>query len=263
MAQTLRIKTAGGLTKMTLAPRCRKSDGYQSRREKRNMTTAAQKYINNRAQHSQLEFLLAANVRPGDWFLVLTYDDRHLPSNWDAADRSMKAFCRRLRESRRPEKTVYFYNIERCHYSECSECCHRWHHHIILPGGIPLSTIEGLWGRGLVLHKRIKLDPDHTYGSLASYMLKESNEFPGKRGWRSSRGLVKPEEDVIIVPDDYVIEQPDGPNVMVLEAPESSQTVYGRLQKIKFQVLDGYENLVLSSIKHKRRRSRRNSKAAT
>ena len=65
MAQTLRIKTAGGLTKMTLSPRCRKSDGYQSRREKHNMSSAAQKYINGRAQRSQLEFLLAANVKPG------------------------------------------------------------------------------------------------------------------------------------------------------------------------------------------------------
>ena len=94
-------------------------------------------------------------------------------------------------------------------------------------------------------------------------MLKESNEFPGKRGWRSSRGLKKPEEDVIIVPDDYVIEQPEGANVMVLEAPEVSQTVYGRLQKIKFQVLDGYENPVLPSIKRKRRNHRPKRKAAT
>ena len=111
--------------------------------------------------------------------------------------------------------------------------------------------------------KRIKLDPDHTYGSLASYMLKESNEFPGKRGWRSSRGLAKPDEDVIIVPDDYVIEQPEGANVMVLEAPEVSQTIYGRLQKIKFQVLDGYENPVIQSVKRKRRRVRSKRKAAT
>lgn len=227
------------------------------------MSSAAQKYINNRAQRSQLEFLLAANVRPGDWFLVLTYDDRHLPASWDAADRTMKAFCRKLRESRRPQWTMYFYNIERCHYSERPETCHRWHHHIILPGDISLETITEIWGRGLVFPKRIRLDPDHTYGSLASYMLKESNEFPGKRGWRSSRGLARPEEDVIIVPDDYVIEPPDAPNVMVLEAPEVVQTVYGRLQKIKFQTLDGYEAPVLSSIKRKRRSRRKSSRAAT
>lgn len=263
MAQTLRIKTAGGLTKMTLSPRCRKKDGYQSRREKHNMSSAAQKYINSRAQRSQLEFSLAANVSKGDWFLVLTYDDAHLPSSWDAADRAMTAFCRKLRESRRPTWTMYYYNIERSHFSDRPEDCHRWHHHIILPGDISLSTITSFWGRGLVFSKRIRLDPDHTYGTLASYMLKESNEFPGKRGWRCSRGLKKPEEDTIIVPDDYVIEQPDGPNVMVLEAPEVSQTVYGRLQKMKFQVLDGYENPVVSSIKRKRRKSRCKQKAAT
>ena len=67
MAQMLRIKTAGGLTKISLAPKIKKSDGYQTRKEKRRMTSAAQKYVNAKAQHDQLEFLLAANVRAGDW----------------------------------------------------------------------------------------------------------------------------------------------------------------------------------------------------
>ena len=113
MAQTLRIKTAGGLTKLSLSPRIKKSDGYQTRREKKKISTAAQKYVNAKAQHDQLEFLLAANVRPGDWFVTLTYDDQHLPDCWDRADKSMQWFFRKLRESRRPAKTIYFYNIER------------------------------------------------------------------------------------------------------------------------------------------------------
>lgn len=260
MAQTLRIKSAGGLTAMTLSPRCKKSDGYQSRREKRNMSSAAQKYINSKNQRSQLEFSLAANARPGDWFLVLTYDDQHLPDCWAAADKRAQAFFRKLREKRKPAWTMYYYNIERNHYSERPEDNHRWHHHVVISGEIDLALIEQLWGNGLVFARRLILDPDHTYGSLASYMLKESNEFPGKRGWRCSRGLAKPEVDVIIVPDDYTIEAPDGVNVMVLEAPEVCQTVYGRLQKIKFQALDGYETPVLSSIP---RRAATTAKAAT
>lgn len=247
MAQTLRIKTAGGLTKMSLSPRVKKSDGFQSRREKKKLSSAAQKYINAKVQHDQLEFLLAANVRQGDWFVTLTYDDGHLPDCWDRADKSMQWFFRKLRERRKPEKTIYFYNIERAHFSSRPDCCHRWHHHAVIPQEVPLETMRELWGKGHIDAHPIKLDKDHTYGSLATYLLKESNEFPGKRGWRSSKGLAKPEVDCLIVDDDFVIQPPESDGVMVLDNPGPQLTVYGRFQIIKFQALDGYDGDVLSS----------------
>lgn len=253
MAQTLRIKAAGGLVKMTLSPRCRPSDGFHTRREKHKISSAAQKYINDKAQRSQLEFLLAANVRPDDWFITLTYDDRHLPTNWDAANKSMQAFCRKLRESRSPEKTMYFYNIERAHHSGDAEQSHRWHHHMVLTGDVDAALLPAMWGKGHVHFQRIKLDAEHTYGSLATYLLKESNEFPGKRGWRSSRGLNKPETDVIIVPDDYTLTPPTGSNVMVLENPGAQESVYGTFQILKFQTLDRYETRGLPLTKNRSR----------
>ncbi len=256
MAQTLRIKTAGGLTKMSLSPRCRKSDGYQTRREKKKISSAAQRYINSKAQRDQLEFLLAANIHAGDWFLVLTYDDRHLPADWSEANRIMQGFCRRIREARAPEKTVYFYNIERNHAADSPSQHHRWHHHMIIQGDADREMLERLWGKGMVLCKRIVLDPDHTFGSLATYLLKEASEFPGKRGWRSSRGLKKPEVDSMVVPDDYTIEAPDSDGVMVLENPGPQLTVYGRFQTIKWQALDRYENAVIDSVLSKKQRHR-------
>lgn len=262
MAQTLRIKTAGGLTKISLSPRIKKSDGFQSRREKKKISSAAQKYINGKAQHDQLEFLLAANVRQGDWFVTLTYDDVHLPDCWGRADKNMQWFFRKLRESRKPEKTIYFYNIERAHWSEDEACCHRWHHHAVIPQEVPLETIQALWGKGLVDAHPIILDKDHTYGSLATYLLKESNEFPGKRGWRSSKGLAKPEVDCMVVDDDYVIQPPESDGVMVLDNPGPQVTVYGRFQVLKFQALDGYDGGMIFS-NHARRRKTPGRRAAT
>nr|DAY77286.1 MAG TPA: replication gene A protein [Caudoviricetes sp.] len=262
MAQTLRIKTAGGLTKLSLSPRIKKSDGYQTRREKKKISTAAQKYVNAKAQHDQLEFLLAANVRPGDWFVTLTYDDQHLPDCWDRADKNMQWFFRKLRESRRPAKTIYFYNIERAHWSDDPGCCHRWHHHAVIPQEVAPEAIQQLWGRGHVDMHPIILDRDHTYGSLATYLLKESSEFPGKRGWRSSKGLAKPEVDCMVVDDDYVIPAPEGEAVMVLDNPGPQLTVYGKFQVLKFQALDGYDGGVLSSKHARRRRSPRRRAAA-
>ena len=265
MAQTLRIKTAGGLTKISLSPRIKKNDGYQTRKEKKRISSAAQKYINAKAQHDQLEFLLAANVRPGDWFVTLTYDDQHLPDSWNRADKSMQWFFRKLRENRRPAKTIYFYNIERAHWSEDKACCHRWHHHAVIPQEVPLEMIQMLWGKGHINAHAIVLDKEHTYGHLATYLLKESNEFPGKRGWRSSKGLKKPEVDCMIVDDEYVIQPPESNGVMVLENPGPQLTAYGRFQIVKFQELTGldrYENSVLLS-KQARRKYPPKLKAAT
>lgn len=263
MAQTLRIKTAGGLTKMSLSPRIKKNDGFQTRREKKRISSAAQKYINAKAQHDQLEFLLAANVLPGDWFVTLTYDDHHLPDNWDRAYKNMQAFCRKLRESRRPLKTIYFYNIERAHYSEDPACCHRWHHHFVVSGDVDMDELRSMWGRGIVNAHRLVLDKDHTYGSLATYLLKEANEFAGKRGWRCSRGLAKPEVDAIVVPDDYELQPPDGQGIMVLENQGPQLTVYGRFQVLKYQTLDGYKTGMLSSkYAHRKRRGERKQAAA-
>lgn len=262
MAQTLRIKTAGGLTKISLSPRVKKSDGFQTRREKKRISSAAQKYINSKAQRSQLEFLLAANIKPGDWFLTLTYDDSHLPDSWDRANKYMQAFCRKLRESRKPAKTIYFYNIERCHYSDDPLCSHRWHHHMVLSGSVDLSELKRMWGRGQINGHPIALDPDKTYGALATYLLKESSEFPGKRGWRSSQGLTKPETDTMIVPDDYCLQPPEGDGIMVLENPGPQLTVYGRFQILKYQALDRYENHMLLSNKTRRTHPPR-TKAAT
>lgn len=262
MAQTLRIKTAGGLTKMSLSPRVKRSDGFQSRREKKKISSAAQKYINAKARRDQLEFLLAANVKPGDWFLTLTYDDKHLPDCWDRANKRTQWFCRKLRESRPNQITMYFYNIERAHWSEDPNCCHRWHHHMVVSGDVPMETLQALWGNGHVDGHPIVLDADHTYGSLATYFLKEANEFPGKRGWRSSKGLAKPEVDSMVVDDDYVIQPPDSAGVMVLDNPGPQVTVYGRFQIIKFQALDGYDGGVLSSMYARRRKTPRR-RAAT
>lgn len=256
MAQTLRIKYAGGLTKMSLAPRIKRSDGFQTRREKKRMTSNAQKYVNSRAQHSQLEFLLAANISQGDWFVTLTYDEAHLPDGWTRANTNMQLLCRKLRESRKPQKTIYFYNIERNHSSDDPQCSHRWHHHMVVSGDVDIEALAKMWGRGHIDAHRIALDPDHTYGALATYLLKESNEFPGKRGWRSSRGLAKPETDTVIVDDDFTLQPPEDPGVMVLENDGPQVTVYGRFQTLKFQALDGYKDHVLFSIPDSRRKAR-------
>lgn len=248
MAQTVRMKTAGGLVYMSVAPRVNRTDGYTTRREKRRIASNAQRSINGKAAYLNLEFSLAANVQPGDLVLTMTYSDAFLPHCWSDADRAAKAFIRRVRARLPPGSLLYYYNIERAHYSERPAECHRYHHHMIIRCGLPPDELQNLWPYGHVNHHLFALDAERTYGSMAKYLIKERSEFPGKRAWRCSRGLRKPETDSWIVPDDYVLPVPArSPSCMILENDGPRLTEYGRFQTLKFQTDD------LTSLPHPRK----------
>lgn len=243
-SQKLKVKTAGPLTASVVYPRIYARDGITTRNAKSKMTSAAQKFINAKNQRSKLEFLLAANLKKGDFFVVLTYDDMHLPPNRKAANNNMVAFIRKLRETQAP--TAYFYNIEGSHYDDKPEENHRLHHHLyITDDGYSIKKLEKLWGRGHVYGHRLKFDAERTFGALASYMIKEAQEHPGKRAWHASKKLKKPEVKTVTVPADFILEVPKDDTILVLENSGIRETCYGRYQELKTLALDGYTTLAV------------------
>lgn len=258
--QILKVKTAGGLSMAACYPRTNPKDGFITRAAKSRMTSKAQKFINRKNQRSNLEFSLAANLRKGDWFIVLTYDDNHLPRSRADAEKCMVAFMRKLREAKAPR--AYYYNTEGKHADPKPEENKRLHHHLyITADGYTVKSIEQLWGRGHVYGHKLRFSGELTYGALASYMIKEAEEHPGKRAWHCSRNLKKPDVQTFYVADDYVILPPDDPNVIVLENSGVNDTAYGRYQEIKTQTLDGYPQGEVESVydipaKRKRRKGR-------
>lgn len=215
-------------------PRRSRYDSYAQRQGKNRLTSSAQKRINLNNQRKKLAMLIDCNLPPDSIHYVLTYDDDHLPGSWTQASRKMAALIRKVRESRKGQPTIYFYNVEGRHYSEdFPDQSHRWHHHLYMPPYFSGKELQDIWGCGHVYATPMDMDGViHTPVSRASYLIKEAGEFPGKRAWHCSRKLLKPEIETIMVPDDYLLEAPEGAGV--LDDPGYVETVYGRYRYLQY-----------------------------
>ena len=187
MAKIRKIITAGCLTIESIYTAYSPRDGYVARAEKRKISTEAQKWQNLKNAYQKLELQLAANIRPGDWKVCLTYAPEQLPSNRAAAQKDITAFLRRLR-ARRREPWVYFYRLEHKH-----KAGNHWHFHLYMTRGPEtLDDLARLWGKGDVNYcAPIVIDEDETYEKLARYIVKEAPDKLGQHLWEHSRGLAK------------------------------------------------------------------------
>ena len=77
--RTRKIITAGLLVVEAIYPRVEAKDGSRARAAKHKASSEAQKRMNAIYSWQKLELMLAANMRPGDLWLTVTYDDAHLP----------------------------------------------------------------------------------------------------------------------------------------------------------------------------------------
>lgn len=235
MAKIRKIITAGCLTIESIYTAYSPRDGYVARAEKRKISTEAQKWQNLKNAYQKLEIQLAANIRPGDWKVCLTYAPEQLPPNRAAAQKDIAAFLRRLR-SRRREPWVYFYRLEHKHKAGS-----HWHFHLYLTRGAETTDdLARLWGKGDVNYcAPIVIDEEETYEKLARYIVKEAPDKLGQHLWEHSRRLAKAEVDRVRLPDDADISVP--PGCILLGECSGSRSMYGSYHSIKFMVLPQLE----------------------
>ena len=227
MAKIRKIMTAGPLTIECIYPAPSPRDPEPVRRAKKNQSTEARRYLNLKYAYQKLELQLAANIRPGDWFLTLSYRDDALPPNRKAAMKDLSAFLRRMR-SRRKHPWCYFYRLEHKHSRGT-----RYHFHIVMTAGNESrEDMEAIWRNGNVELHKINITPAKPYEALARYMTKESPDKLGQRLWCHSLGIRKPETDRIRMPDDGDIQAPEG--AAVLDDSGTVRTAYGSWRRIKF-----------------------------
>lgn len=235
MAKIRKIITAGCLTIESIYTAYSPRDGYVARAEKRKISTEAQKWQNLKNAYQKLELQLAANIRPGDWKVCLTYAPDQLPPNRAAAQKDIAAFLRRLR-ARRQEPWVYFYRLEHKHKAGS-----RWHFHLYLTRGPETADdLARLWGKGDVNYcAPIIIDEEETYEKLARYIVKEAPDKLGQHLWEHSRRLAKAEVDRVRLPDDADISVP--PGCILLGECSGSRSIYGSYHSIKFMALPATE----------------------
>lgn len=103
--------------------------------------------LNDRTALEKLEMLVESNFFLNDLFVTLTYDDDHLPRNYDESKKILQRFIRSYREQRKAAgyDYVYVYVVEGEHGDN------RIHHHVIAPSSdAGAAAFRELWNHGNV-----------------------------------------------------------------------------------------------------------------
>lgn len=159
---------------------------------KRKRSRAAQENLNEKNAVKKFVRLANANFSERDIWGTFTYDDSHLPSSMEEAQRNIQNFIRRMKRAR--EKvglpTLKYMYVTECHEPGKVGAPVRYHHHVILSGGMSRDAVEEMWTCGGRTQTR-RLQPDD-YGitGLAIYITKAPQS--GKHRWAASKNLVQP-----------------------------------------------------------------------
>ena len=171
-------------------------------------TSLVQEAVNIKTACMRLEFLLYANFSPQDWFVTLTYDDEHLPPNYEAARKNAPAYFRKVREARRVRALPfgYVYVVEGMHGD------HRIHHHFVIQRADgDEMLLRCFWQKGSVDTRTI--EDFGGYRKVARYLTKEPRKTGklrvGQRMWTPSKGLIKPERLDVELPPGAHYSPPD------------------------------------------------------
>lgn len=159
------------------------------RAPKTRKTSKHQRDLNDKYSKRQFIRIACANFGTGDIFATFNWDNDHLPSDTDQADRDVRNFFKRVRYHRKkkgcadPLKYMYIIAIDGYVHP---------HVHILMSGdGLTRDEIEGLWHAGSRPNtRRIVPDKDFQITGLARYI---SANPRGSKRWRCSKGLKRPE----------------------------------------------------------------------
>lgn len=254
MAKRLKVITAGeGSSKLVyeyLVPITVPEGGSKRRSKLRQVSSAAQQFMNLKNSWRELELMIAQNFKAGDLVVALTYSDAYLPETRQAANALFAKFVRKLREVRRArgDELKYLYVTESQHGREEDEYFgsdssfedHRMHHHTIINATRnDYEDIRSLWEYGDII--RIEPLDIHYLTELAKYMTKEARDFGrakvGERTWNGSRNLKKYKVEYDDVRDSMTLSAPPGA-VDFTRVEETNPEGYGEMVCTRYLLLE-------------------------
>ena len=178
---------AGPLVKecRSFRPRFSQDDTREDRKAKNEILRYAHSAV-CRTQADRLELWLALFGYEGQHY-TLTYDDAHLPPDFNGVRRTLRAFMARAKRWHHDQPFDWIYAIEGKHGD------HRYHTHMILrDNDFPPAVVQYLWKYGWVDDEPV-LRKEGGYRRLAEYLTKESSDgfiIPiGRHPWSRSRTL--------------------------------------------------------------------------
>ncbi len=179
-----KIYECGNYLEVNIFPAYKKSN---QRNKKAKPTTEVQEKLNQTNAENKLVRLLNANFTPDDLQFDVTYAPEFLPESDEQAARELQNFIRRLKRYRKKQGLPELKYIA---VTEKGSRNGRYHHHLIINGGIDLKTLAEIWGRGYTKAQPLQFNETGLVGK-AKYLVKEPVCF-GKR-WNASKNLIQPE----------------------------------------------------------------------
>ncbi len=161
---------------------------YQrGRGRKRKPTSDTMKRLNQINAEKKLIRLLNTNFTAEDIRFDLTYSAENEPSDPQEAQRELTNFLRRVKRYRAKKGLP---ELKYVAVTEQGSRSGRLHHHIVMSGGLLVSELTKLWGRGYTTAKALVFDENGITG-IAKYLVK--NPILNKR-WNASKNLEQPKE---------------------------------------------------------------------
>lgn len=157
------------------------------RRKKAKPTKECQKKLNQIHAENKCIRLAHANFTPQDMRLDLTHDNKHLPVSDEQAARALTNFLDRVKR-RRKKKGLS--DLKYIAVTEKGKKNGRYHHHLIINGGLSPQEIVELWGRGYVRTDALQFNEDGI-ADLVRYLLKKP--VVSKKRWNASKNLMRPQ----------------------------------------------------------------------
>ena len=159
----------------------------RGRSKKAKPTSEIQKKLNQRNAERKLIRLLNTNFTKRDIRFDLTYDEDHYPSSPEEAQKQCQNFLRRVKYARAKRGLPA---LKYVFVTEIGRDKGRLHHHVVMSGGMDITELAEIWGRGYTAAKPLQFNEQGITG-IAMYLVKEP--ILGKR-WCGSRNLSKPIE---------------------------------------------------------------------
>ena len=162
-------------------------------------STEAQRRLNAKNAQRKLVQLINANFGAGDLLVTCTYKPGCEPVDDDQAHKAMVNMMSRLKRLYRKagiEHPKYVYVTE---ITESAKRGRRYHHHMILEGGISREDVEQAWSKthgGICNTRRAQQQPEGLTG-FAKYISKQVNgdkrqQIATRRRWCASKNLEQP-----------------------------------------------------------------------
>lgn len=163
-----------------------------SRRRKYRPTPEIQQKLNEKRAEGKLIRILNANFGSEDLKVELTYKPECLPKSDEEAARELRNFLRRVKRYRERNGLS---ELKYVAVTEKGVRSGRYHHHLVLNGGVPLRDLVELWGRGIVGTDILQLN-ENGLADLGVYMMKQARGLElaqYKRKYTTSHNLIHPE----------------------------------------------------------------------